>query len=108
MEAILVITHLPDRDKALALAQKLVAAKLVACANVYAECVSVYRWQGKIETATEVPVYIKTLAQHYLQVEAMIQAAHPYELPEIIAVSIGAGLPAYLQWIADAVITPSP
>jgi len=101
MEAILVITHLPDRDSALALARQLVEARLAACVNVGAECVSVYRWQGKIDTANEVPLFIKTQASLYLPVEAAIKAAHPYELPEIVAVSIGNGLPAYLQWLAD-------
>lgn len=101
MEPILIITNLPDRASALALAQKLVDGRLAACVNVLAECLSVYRWQGKIETTGEVPVFIKTLAQHYAEVERAVKAAHPYELPEIIAVPIGNGLPAYLQWIAD-------
>jgi len=101
MEPILVITNLPDQASALALAQKLIDARLAACVNILAECTSVYRWQGKTETGSEVPVFIKTLAQHYLRVEQAIKAAHPYELPEIIAVPIGNGLPAYMQWIAD-------
>ena len=101
MEPILIITNLPDRASALALAQKLVDGRLAACVNVLADCTSVYRWQGKIETTGEVPVFIKTLAQHYAEVERAVKAAHPYELPEIIAVPIGDGLPAYLQWIAD-------
>ena len=101
MEPILVITNLPDRASALALAQKLIDARLGACVNILAECTSVYRWQGKTETTSEVPVFIKTLAQHYVRVEQAIKAAHPYELPEIIAVPIGNCLPAYMQWIAD-------
>ena len=98
---ILIITNLPDRDQALALAQKLVEERLVACINVLADCTSVYRWQGKSETATEVPLLIKTVAQHYASVEQLIKSEHPYELPEIIAVPITSGLPAYLKWIAD-------
>jgi periplasmic divalent cation tolerance protein len=58
-----------------------------------------YHWQGEIETAREVPVTIKTRAPLYAQVEAAIVAAHPYELPEIIAIPITHGLPAYLDWI---------
>jgi periplasmic divalent cation tolerance protein len=101
VEHILIITNLPDRAQALTLAQKLVEARLVACVNVLADCTSVYRWQGKSETATEVPLLIKTLAQHYTAVEQSIKSDHPYELPEIIAVPISSGLPAYLKWIAD-------
>jgi periplasmic divalent cation tolerance protein len=101
VEHILIITNLPDRAQALALAQKLVEARLAACVNVLADCTSVYWWQGKSETASEVPLLIKTLAQHYASVEQLIKSEHPYELPEIIAVPISSGLPAYLKWIAD-------
>jgi periplasmic divalent cation tolerance protein len=100
VEYILIITNLPDSDQAIALAQKLVEERLVACVNVLADCTSVYWWQGKSETATEVPLLIKTLAQHYAAVEQLIKSEHPYELPEIIAVPISSGLPAYLDWIA--------
>ena len=101
MEPILVITNLPDEASAMALARKLVDERLAACVNVFDGCTSVYRWQGKKESAREVPIFIKTLAQHYAQLEQLINAMHPYELPEIIAVPIGNGLPAYLKWIAD-------
>lgn len=100
MEAILVMTTLPDRAGAMLLAEKLVDARLAACVNVLAGCTSVYRWQGSTETAEEVPVLIKTTAARYTQVEQAVKAAHPYELPEIVAVQIKQGLPAYLQWIA--------
>lgn len=100
MEPILVITNLPDRDGALELARELVEGRLAACVNVLAACTSVYRWQGKIDTAEEVPVFIKTMKQHYRLVEEAIRRAHPYELPEIVAVPIGDGLAAYLQWVA--------
>ena len=107
MEPILVITNLPDRASALTLAKKLIDARLAACVNVLADCTSVYRWQEKIESTSEIPVLIKTLAQHYPQVEQMVKAAHPYELPEIIAVPISNGLPAYLQWLADETLISS-
>ncbi len=84
----------------MALAQKLVDERLAACVNVLADCTSVYRWQEEIENASEVPVLIKTLAQHYPRVEQAVKAMHPYELPEIIAVPISNGLPAYMQWMA--------
>lgn len=83
------------------LAQKLVDERVAACVNVLAECTSIYRWEGSNESVSEVPVLIKTLAEHYAQLEQLIKAAHPYELPEIIAVPIVVGLPAYLKWIAE-------
>lgn len=107
MKAILIITNFPDRKSALALAEKLVETHLAACVNVLSECSSVYRWEGKTETATEIPLLIKTQQQHYDQVEQMIKAMHPYELPEVIIVPVSGGLPAYLQWIADETRIPN-
>ena len=99
MEAILVISNLPNRESAEKLAQLLVGQRLAACVNLLAPCTSVYRWQGIVETATEVPVLIKTTLERYPALESAIRANHPYELPEIIAVSLSAGLPAYLEWL---------
>src|SRR5688500_9920537 len=92
-----VLTNLPDRDTALALARALVERRLAACATVLAGCSSVYRWKGAIESADEVPVLIKTRLALYPQVEQAIRELHPYELPEIVAMRLEAGLPAYLQ-----------
>ncbi|MDP2827707.1 MAG: divalent-cation tolerance protein CutA [Sulfuricellaceae bacterium] len=100
MEPLLVITNLPDQESAQKLAALLVEAHLAACVNVLAPCHSVYRWQGEIETASETPLLIKTLASCYDKLEAAIREHHPYELPEIIAVPISAGLPEYLAWVA--------
>ena len=99
-EVIVVLTNFPDLATASKLAQLLVEQRLAACVNVQAQCSSVYRWQGRIETATEVPVLIKTVASRYERVEAAIRANHPYELPEIISVPVVAGLDAYLGWVA--------
>ena len=99
-EVVLVMTNLPDLAAARKLAQLLVEQRLAACVNVLAQCSSVYRWQGKIETATEVPVLIKTVASRYPRVEAAIRANHPYELPEIISVPVVASLGEYLGWVA--------
>lgn len=101
MEAVLIISNFPDQKTATLLAEALVEQRLAACVNVLSPCVSIYRWQGKIESAGEVPVLIKTRKQHYGRVEQLIKMMHPYELPEVIMVPITGGLPAYLQWIAD-------
>lgn len=98
-EALLVLTNLPDEASARALATLLVTGRLAACVSVLAPCRSVYRWQGEIESAQEVPLLIKTTAARYADLEAAIRAGHPYELPEIIAVPIVRGLPDYLDWV---------
>lgn len=90
---------MPDRASAISLAQALVDERLAACVNVLADCTSVYHWEGKSETATEVPVFIKTTEQNYSRLEQRIMLVHPYELPELIAVPISDGLPRYLKWI---------
>jgi periplasmic divalent cation tolerance protein len=99
--AILVLTSLPDHEAALALARSLVTGRLAACVNIGAPVESMYHWRGQIETAREVPVTVKTRRDLYPQVEAAIVAAHPYELPEVIAVPVSHGLERYLDWIAE-------
>ena len=96
---LLVLTNLPDAQAAAQLAQRLIEERAAACVNQLAPCTSTYRWQGKIETATEVPLLIKTTRAAYPRLEQLIRTVHPYELPEIIAVPVIAGLPAYLGWV---------
>jgi len=102
-DVVLVLTNLPDRKAALALANALVEAKLAACVNVLGECTSIYRWKGVVENAAEIPLLIKTAASRYAALEAVIRKLHPYELPEIIAVPLAHGLPGYLQWVVTEV-----
>jgi periplasmic divalent cation tolerance protein len=102
----LVVTNLPDRDSAAKLAHALVEKRLAACVNILSPCRSVYRWKGRTEDAEEFPVLIKTTRARYSEVEAAVRAAHPYELPEIIAVPLAGGLPAYLEWV-DAETHPA-
>jgi periplasmic divalent cation tolerance protein len=98
-EVLLVLTTLPERGAAEALARELLAARLAACVHIGATVQSLYHWHGEIETADEVPVAIKTQAALYARLEAAILARHPYELPEIVAVPVSYGLPRYLEWI---------
>ena len=105
-EIILVITNLPDRASAQRVAIAAIDSHAAACVNILAQCTSVYRWRGKLETANEVPLLIKTSRQAYSRLEAVIRAHHPYELPEIIAVPLTTGLPDYLQWIAQETQAP--
>ena len=100
MAVIAVLTNLPDSESAFNLARELVHLRLAACANVLGPATSFYRWEGRDEQATEYPVLIKTTRERYPALEQALRAGHPYELPEIIAVPIERGLPAYLDWVA--------
>jgi periplasmic divalent cation tolerance protein len=101
-EAVLVVlTNLPSREAGLALARALVERRLAACVNVLGECASVYRWKGELETAAETPLLIKVPASRYDALERAIRELHPYELPEIVALPLSAGLPAYLDWVQE-------
>ena len=106
MRTLLALTNLPDRAAAERLAEALVEQRLAACVNILAPCRSVYRWKGAVQRDEEHPVLIKTTEERYSALEAAIRAAHPYELPEIVAVPVERGLPAYLEWVA-AQTTPS-
>jgi periplasmic divalent cation tolerance protein len=99
--AIVVITNLPDRAAAERIAETLVTQGVAACVNVLADCTSIYRWQGELKRDSEVPLLIKTTHAAYPQLESALRALHPYEVPEIIALPVSAGLPEYLKWVAQ-------
>ncbi len=99
-DVLLVLTNLPDEQSADTLARQLIEQRAAACVNRLAPCTSTYRWEGKIETATEVPLLIKTTRTAWPRLEQLIRASHPYELPEIVALPVEQGLPAYLDWVA--------
>jgi periplasmic divalent cation tolerance protein len=100
MENLLVLTNCPDETVANTIARAVIEEKLAACVNILPRVQSVYRWQGSVESASEVPLLIKTAASAYPALEQRIAELHPYELPEIIALPIVQGLPAYLNWLA--------
>lgn len=82
------------------LATALVERRLAACVQIIGPIQSTYRWQGKVETAEEWLCLIKTRRERHDEVERAIVELHPYQTPEIIAVPIAAGSPAYLDWVA--------
>jgi periplasmic divalent cation tolerance protein len=99
MSTLLVFTNLPERAAAERLADSLLEQRLAACVNILAPCRSVYRWKGAVQHDEEHPMLIKTTTERYPELEKALRAGHPYELPEIIAVPIERGLPAYLEWV---------
>ena len=101
-EVLTVFTTWPDVETARAAARTLVEEKLAACGNIVPGVESIYRWEGKVETGAEVLVIFKTTRGSYAALEARVRALHPYEVPEVIAVQVTAGLPAYLRWVEES------
>lgn len=100
-ETLLLLTNLPDEASASVLATHLVEHRLAACVNQLAPVRSIYRWQGQVTQANEVPLLIKTTRERYAAVEAAVRALHPYDVPELIAVPVETGLAAYLDWVVQ-------
>ena len=98
----LVLCTCPDTETAERIASGLLEQRLAACVNILPAVRSLYRWEGKLEQAEEVQLFIKTTAPALSDLEQFIQQKHPYKVPEIIAIPVVAGLPAYLKWLEDA------
>ena len=102
-EYIFVLCACRSEAEAEEIASRLVSNRLAACVNISAPVRSVYRWQGKVESAPEWLLTIKTERSRFDDLAAAIQAIHSYELPEIVALPIAAGFAPYLKWITDSV-----
>ena len=84
-------------------ARMVVEEALAACANILAPCHSIYRWQGRIEEAGEVPVLFKTSASEASRLIARIAELHSYDVPAAVVWPIGESHPAYAAWVAAEV-----
>jgi len=89
----------PNSIVAQSIAGKIIDGKLAACVNILPQIISIYEWQGSKEQSAENLLLIKTTRKKYDALQALIVKAHPYELPEVIAVRISDGLPDYLAWV---------
>lgn len=103
---LIVMTNCPDAEVADRLARTLVEQKLAACVNRLPAVDSIYRWQGTVERAVEVPLMIKSTRERLPEIQEAIRALHPYEVPEIVAIPVVAGLPSYLRWVVDETQPP--
>ena len=96
---LLVFTTFPDAAKAREAALVLVREQLAACGNVLPGVTSLYIWQGEAHESEEALVLFKTRRELYPALESRLKALHPYEVPEIVAIELATGLPAYLEWV---------
>jgi periplasmic divalent cation tolerance protein len=102
-KAVVVLVTCPTRAVARRLARKLVDRGLAACVNILPGLTSVYTWNGKTEQAKEVLLLIKTPRAGFERLRRGVLSWHPYEVPEVIALPIVQGHPAYLRWVAASV-----
>ncbi|QYK00956.1 divalent-cation tolerance protein CutA [Shewanella psychrotolerans] len=98
---LLVITTCPDKEIAGNIARALVSAKLAACVQISSPVISVYSWQDELCQEPEFSLQIKCHSQHYNEIAKLILSMHPYDVPELIALEIANGSPAYLDWIKE-------
>ena len=99
--ALLILCNCPSRESAEKIATTLLEERLAACISISSPITSFYEWQGKLQKEEEVVLMIKSTQQRYPALESHLKSKHPYELPEIIAVSVEQGLPAYLNWLTE-------
>jgi periplasmic divalent cation tolerance protein len=94
-----------DAAEAERIGRTVIEERLVACINILAPCRSIYRWQGKIEEAQEVPAILKTSAAQAGALIARIAELHSYEVPAITVWPIERLFSAYGEWVEQAVVT---
>ncbi|PYJ09105.1 MAG: divalent-cation tolerance protein CutA [Verrucomicrobia bacterium] len=99
-DLLLVWSTFPDVETARRIARQLVTENLAACANIVPAVDSIYRWEGKIESAQEALAFFKTTATSYPAFQDRLKALHPYDVPEMICLRIADGLPEYLRWVS--------
>jgi periplasmic divalent cation tolerance protein len=103
-DKIVVLVTCGSAKEARRIARALVEQRLAACVNILqAPVQSVYRWKGRVESAKEVLLVIKSARERFVALQRAVRSLHSYDVPEIIALPIAAGSRDYLTWISDSV-----
>jgi periplasmic divalent cation tolerance protein len=102
-DVLVVFCSFPDPESAKRIVRDLVDQRVIACGNLFNQVESIYRWEGERKSTTEVFGILKTTAEAYPKLEALLKAQHSYEVPEIVAVPASAGLPSYFAWVRESV-----
>ena len=97
----IVLCTCPNDEAAERISSAIVEARLAACVNIVKAIQSVFRWDEKIQSENETLMIIKTVSSRYSELESMLQEVHPYDVPEILMIPVGAGSPPYLSWVMD-------
>ena len=104
MSALIVLVTTSGPKEARKITRALVREKLAACVNVIPRVGSTYWWRGKVETAREALMIIKTTSSRFPALEKRVRALHSYSVPEIIAYPVERGNPDYLAWIKNSLL----
>ena len=96
-----VLTTLNSREDAQTLVRRLVKDRVVACGTIFENALSIYEWQGKLEETQEAVVLLKIRQENWEQLQSVVCKLHPYDVPELLAIPVAGGLPAYLVWLAE-------
>lgn len=107
-EVWIVMTTFPNLEIARQIGTKLVEEQVAACVNLLSPAESIYRWQGAVENAQEIPALIKTTRNGFAKLEKTLRTLHPYEVPELIALRAEGGGAAYLDWVRENVFPERP
>lgn len=105
-DVLVILCTFPHGDQARQIGTVLVERQLVACVNFLPAVESIYRWQGEVEHATEVLAIFKTTQASFAEFSQVLTELHPYEVPEIIALSPAQISPAYAAWVLNNVARP--
>jgi len=103
---VIAFTTAPTAEAARALVTALVERRLVACGTVVPGATSVYWWHGAVERQEEALVVLKTTTQRWEELAAAVSGLHPYDVPELVALPVVSGLPAYLRWVSEETAEP--
>ena len=98
---LLAFSTFPDAEIARRISNQLVSERLAACANIFPSVESIYRWKEKVESGNETFVFFKVSEDRQSAFQSKLRSLHPYDVPEIIFVSVAGGLPEYLQWVSE-------
>ena len=101
-EVLLVFITFASEEEAKRLASTLVTENLAACVSFVPGVESFYRWEGAVHSASEILGIIKTTALAYPALQIRMRELHSYQVPEIVALSVSQGLPAYLDWVRSS------
>jgi periplasmic divalent cation tolerance protein len=99
---IIVLVTTANKQEAETIAQKLLEAKLIACANILGPVSSHFHWHGKIDRAEEYLLLLKSRQNLFEALAAEVKKLHSYKVPEILALPVVAGSKAYLSWLSDS------